>query len=403
MRIALIGYNSGVLAALDNFSPGGVVVVEEPDLWEGKKLAVKASAQRSVEAVQLARYQQDDHFLEVLDGLGPVDAVAPGLEYAVTAAARAAEALSLPGAGAGAAALLRDKLSLREATRAAGMSTPEFREVASAADVAAFGSGRPCVVKPANRQASLGVVLLDADDDAEAAWREATEADEGVQVANRPMRWRYLAEERLYGPEYSTECLVGEGRLLFLNVTEKRTLAGNRPVEVGHVVGEADDGTWRHHAEQLVAAVGFGTGILHAEWVLTTEGPVLIECAGRPPGDRIVDLIDLAYDINLTAAWMQVMAGARPDVPVTPRQSAAIRFVATAGEGGVLDEVSGTEEARSCPGVVRVDVLRQPGDPVGPLRSSWDRVASVIAVGDTPGEAERRAEGGAARLHICLR
>ena len=404
MRLLLIGYNDGVLAALDRVQPAiSVVVLEEEDLWESKGLATKASRHPCLADVVFGRYQQDDQFLDVVMGLDGIDAVAPGLEYAVTAAARAADLLALPGAGRAAAQVLRDKIALRQVTSGAGMPSPAFREIGSAADIADFARGRPCVVKPANRQASLGVVLLDAGADVAAAWRECSQADEGNQVAKRPMTWRYLVEDRLYGPEFSTECLVADGRVVFVNVTAKRIAAGPHPVELGHVVpaSAADRGdlaSWRQAAEQLVRAVGFHTGILHAEWVRAEDKIFLIECAGRPPGDKILDLIDLAYGTNLTELWVWMLAGREIRPPVDPAGAAAIRFVTA--EPGLIDTIEGVASAQNEPGVRRVDLLRRPGDRLSDLRSSWDRVGSVIAIGGTPEEAEERARTAAGRVQV---
>ncbi|MFI9383080.1 ATP-grasp domain-containing protein [Kutzneria sp. NPDC052558] len=402
-RLLLIGYNDGVLAALNGVSPAvEVVVLEERDLWEAKGLAAKAAKHSCLAEVVFGRYQQDEQFLDVVAGVSDVDAVAPGLEYAVVAAAQAAEQLGLPGAGVKAATVLRDKLLLRETTTAAGMPGPAFREVSSAADIAAFAGSRPCVVKPAGRQASLGVVLLDAGADVEAAWRECAGADEGNQLAKRPMHWRYLVEDRLVGPEFSTECLVSGGEVVFLNVTAKRTAPGPRPVEVGHVV-PGDDGDlapWADAVAQLVAAVGFDSGILHAEWVRTESGPVLIECAGRPPGDKIMDLIDLAYETNLTEHWLRLLAGVVIAPPAKATGGAAIRFLA--GGPGVIEGVEGVDAAGARPGVRRVDVLRKAGDRIADLRSSWDRVGSVIAVGDTAEQAEHRAVEAARTVVVRL-
>ncbi len=403
-HVLLIGYNDGVLAALDRVHPDfEVIVLEEPDLWENKKLAEKAAGHPCLRDVRFGRYQQDDHFLKVVADLHGIDAVAPGLEYAVTAAAQAAQALGLPGAGTAAAAVLRDKLLLRQATAAAGMPGPAFQEITSAADIAAFAGGRPCVVKPAGRQASLGVLLLDEGADQVAAWQECCQADERNQLAQRPMTWRYLAEDRMYGPEFSTECLVAAGQVVFLNLTAKRTAPGRSPVELGHVVpaSDADGGSpqpWRQAVQQLVAAVGFGTGILHAEWVRTADGIRLIECAGRPPGDRIMDLIDLAYDVNLTERWIRLLADGKVSVPAESLSAASVRFITTAP--GTISAIDGVDTARQAPGVHRVDLVRKPGDHIHDLRSSWDRVGSVIAVGATAEQAEERARSAAAQVLV---
>ncbi|MBY8847388.1 ATP-grasp domain-containing protein, partial [Saccharothrix sp. MB29] len=257
------------------------------------------------------------------------------------------------------------------------------------------------VVMPAGRLASRGVRLLAAGGEVGAAWAATTTADEGNQIANRPMSWRYLVEERLRGPEFSTECLVAGGRVVFLNVTAKRTSAGPAPVELGHVVPAEPPAEWRGPVDDLVRAVGFDTGILHAEWVRTADGPRLVECAGRPPGDKIVDLIDLAYRTNLTRHWVDALAGRPVDPPATASRAAAIAFV-TADPGTVL-AVDGVEDASALPGVERVDVLRKAGDTLADLRSSWDRVGSAIAVGDTPAEADARARAAVAAVRVEVR
>jgi biotin carboxylase len=401
MRLLLIGYNDSALTSLDTVLPkGSVTVLEEPDVWAGRGLAAKAARHACLGTVEFETYQQDDGYLRALKLIGTIDAVAPGLEYAVEAAAGSAEALGLPGAGVAAAATLRSKLRLREAMANAGMNCPRFTQVHGPKDIEAFADGAACVVKPAERQASLGVVLLDPGDDAEAAWAECTGAAEGARLADRPMRWNYLVEERMVGPEVSTEVLVADGAIRFLNVTAKETLPGRHPVEVGHSV-PGDDATRNQLAaavEQLVAAVGFQTGILHAEWILQHGEPYLVECAGRPPGDHILDLIEIAYDTNITAAWISVLAGEQVELPQAATSAAAVRFVM--GSSGELAHVDGVGVAQRCIGVHAVEQILAPGDVIDGSGSSWDRVACVIARGDNPGSARHHALLAASRIHV---
>jgi biotin carboxylase len=406
MHLLLIGYNDTALAALDDCRPpGSVTLIEEKDLWDAKNLEPRAAKHACLGTVLFGRYQQDDQFLEAVRTAGPFDAVVAGLEYAVVAAAQAAELLGLAGAGTDAAMILRDKLRLREVTSAAGMTGPAFREIHGAADIAAFARGGACVVKPAGRQASLGVLLLEAGADVEQAWQDCSQADEGVQLAKRPMDWRYLVEERMYGPEFSTEALVRDGAVTFCNLTRKYTLPGPSPVETGHTVAGQADPVWEREVQRLVDAIGYGSGILHAEWVLTDAGPQLIECAGRPPGDRIMDLIDLVYATNIHDRWIGMLLGeesGQHQGELTPRCAAAVRFLT--GEGpGTIEHIQGAELARSLPGVERVDISRSPGDVVRDVRSSWDRLGLVIATGATATEAEAEADRAASALTISIR
>lgn len=351
--LLLVGYNNGVLTALDRTRPvGSVLVLEEPDLWKAKGLEAKSRAHPCFAGVLFGRYQQDEQYLDAAAAHpGELSAVAPGLEYAVVAAARLAETRGLPGAGPRAAQILRDKFLLRTATKSAGMPGPDFRRISSADELAEFGENRPYVLKPTSRQASVGVIRVPAGADARRAWTDSTSASEGNQVANRDLRWDYMAEGYLEGPEFSTECLVNDGQLIFCNVTAKTVLEGDHPVEIGHAVpGCAQDELpmWRSSVQSLIEAIDFKTGMLHAEWIITATGPCLVECAGRPPGDRITDLIDLAYGDCLLSAWAQLLSGESTPYPESPSRAAAIGFL---GELRREPAKSALAAARALPGI----------------------------------------------------
>lgn len=410
LPVWMVGFNSGIAEALGPLlEPGSIDLLEERALWDAKGLAEKLPRYEAMGEARFAAYQQHRGFLATARDLGrerlPA-AVLAGLEYAAPAAAEIAELLGVRGAGVEAARTLCDKLLLRERTEAAGMRVPRWRQVCRAEDVRQFAGevgAAGIVLKPAQRQASLGVLLLSPDDDIEAAWSECVGADEPKQLADRDLCWRYLVEERLYGEEFSSECVVEEGRIRFLNVTRKRTLPGRHPVELGHTVPGAEAGPgspWWSATDELASAVGFSTGILHAEWILTDDGPVLIECAGRPPGDRILELVDLAYGMNTLWYLVRTLAGQPVEEPPSPSRFAAIEFL-VAGPG-CIRAVRGTDEARNLDGVQRVDLMKQPGDRVTGTASSWDRVASALAVGETAEQAQGRAAAALAAIDVDL-
>ncbi len=411
-QLVMIGFFPAFIRSLERLlPPRSLTVVEDPGIYGKKPIAAMEGSFRCLNEVRLAAYQQSDEAVEEVLRVHRehgVTGVLPGLEYAVTAAAQAAAALGLPGLGIDAARTLRDKILLRETTSAAGMAAPAFQELRSAADLTAFLACEPrreTVVKPANRQASLGVRFLSpgtSPDEVEAAWRATTGADEGTQIADRPMTWRYLAEERLMGSEISVEALVSDGRLLFLNITDKTTADGPHPVELGHVLPAAlppaTNAALREGMTALVDAVGIGSGILSAEWILTDDGPVLVECAGRCPGDSLMELIALAWGGDFHHHLSDVLRGEVPDLPVTARQCAAIRFLHA--PPGTVTAIEGVEEARVLPGVQEIAVTTAPGHTVKGLHSSWDRLGHVIAVGATPTEALATAEKAAAHVRI---
>ncbi|MEU6671564.1 ATP-grasp domain-containing protein [Streptomyces sp. NPDC046727] len=410
-HILMIGFSAVFLRGIDGkVPPASITVLEEPDIIRGGDLARKAEALGCVAALVPATYHQGGDHVAVAEDLHarvPVTAVVPGLEYGVVAAAAIAERLGLPGASPRAAATLRDKSALREVTAAAGVRNPRWREIRSAADIVEFAGAGPVVVKPADRQGSVGVQLLDAVDPdiARQAWQAVVGADEPGKIPDRPMRWRYLAEERLTGAEFSAEALVSGGSVVFLNITEKFVIPGRHPVEAGHLLpaalGDDEQAEFDKGMRMLVAATGFDTGILHAEWMRTEQGLTLIECAGRCPGDRITDLIDQAYGTSLRNCLIDLLSGRPAQLPGPAGETVTIQFLAA--EPGVVEDVHGVEEARALPGVGAVHVSAGPGDTARAWSSSWDRSGFVVASGAGRAEALGRAEAARAAIRIETR
>ncbi|MDQ3405092.1 MAG: ATP-grasp domain-containing protein, partial [Actinomycetota bacterium] len=373
-QVLFIGYNAAYLRAIDGKVPtGSVVVIEEPDIIRKRELANASTRFDCLDRIVAGSYQQSADVLDIAVGLNatrPVLAVVPGLEYAVPATAAVAAKLGLPGATEPAAQALRDKVRLREVAGAGGVRNPRWREVFGPDDILDFAGDGPVVVKPANRQASVGVQLLDSVDrtSAEQAWARTSGASEYEQVPDRDLAWRFLAEERLRGPEYSIEALVRDGEIVFENVTAKSLIPGPYPVELGHLLPAPLDpptqAAFGTALRALVAAIGFQTGILHAEWILDEDGPVLVECAGRCPGDYLIDLVDLAYDTRIRLTLIDLLAGRPVTLPQAARQASAIRFLAA--EPGTVTEIAGLDAAGELPGVHALEVDVEVGGDVRP-------------------------------------
>ena len=396
VKILMVGFNSDVLQAIDRM-PGrkSVTVIEEPHLWQ--HLGYEAAARRAAcyESVLLTRYQQSDDYTRHVDALGAVDVILAGREYAVEAAARLATRLGLPGMGLQAAASMRDKLVLRDVAERAGIPGPAFREVMGPNDVHDFVREHgPCVLKPSNRHANLGVVKVANAMEVAQAWSVATKADEGAHLAQRPMSWRYLVETELTGTEYSTEALISDGEVVFLNITRKCVAAGRFPIEIGHDVPGADPEEiprFERSVEQLVDATAFETGIVHAEWIDTPDGLCLVESAARLPSGRIPDLIELAYGFNLEGALVHLLNGADSSAISTPQRSASVGFLMLDAEG-VVTSITGMDSVIAHPQVAASTMLLHVGKKVAYSRSSWDRVGYVTVHAPSRREARELAD-----------
>jgi biotin carboxylase len=409
--VILVGF---VLAALERlaFRPeGSVVFVEEPDIVRKRDVHAKVAGSTLVrEVVEWEHHLPGaaDELFNARPDLEPV-AVLPLVEYATPFAARLAERYGLPGARYGAVQLLRDKSLLRRVSTAAGIANPASERADSPDDVRDFMRRHPgrVVLKPANRQASVGTMVLGDPAEVDEAWQWCVVHEEGVFVPDRRLPLVMLVEQFVDGHEYSVEMLVRDGAPLFHSVTDKLLYPGPLPIEQGHVVPADVPGELAQRlfaeTERLLAAVGFHTGVVHCEWIVSGDVPYVVECAGRFAGDGILELVEQAYGFDLVRSYLTVMAGEPLPAPL-PRQAvraAAVRFLAV--EPGLVEAVEGLDEACAMPGVVACDVSVHPGDRTPQLRSSWDRVGHVQARASSPAEAALVAERALARVAVKVR
>ena len=410
--VILVGFVGAALLGFRPFQPDqSLIFVEEPDVIRKRQVHDKvkdAPLVRDVISWEFHLPGKADEFYNAYRDLDPA-AVIPLSEYSTPFAARLAERYGLPGAGLGAATILRDKALLRQVSRAAGIANPESVRVHSAADVAAFlrSAPGPIVLKPANRQASVGTQVISDPAEVEAAWANCTAQDEGVFVPDRQMELRMLVERYIDGAEYSVEMLLRDGVPLFSNVTDKQLFDGPRPVERGHVV-PADispelTAQLSEQTHQMLDGLGFRDGIVHCEWIVSHGVPYLVECAGRMAGDGIIELIEQAYAVDLKRAYVAVMKGEPlpAALPQVASSAAAARFLTI--EAGVVVDVRGVDAASRAEGVQMCDVAVAPGDSFAGLRSSWDRVADLVVAADTPADALRLAEAAAELIEIDVR
>lgn len=385
--ILLVGYSMAWQQVIGTYRAGDAVTfVEEPDVV--RKRDVHASLATADPACELVEWEYQrpgaaDRFHLAHRDLRPV-AIVPVLEYAVPFAARLAERYGVPGAGACAAELLCDKHLLRQVAAEAGIPNPRSQAVDGPDDVFEFmrEHGGPVVLKPANRQASVGTRVLRELGEVKAAWQECVSQDEGIFVPDRPRPLRMLVEQFVEGDEFSVELIVRDGESLFCNVTGKLLFPGTRPVEQAHTVPAsippALTALLCEETLRVLDATGFCTGFVHCEWIVSGGVPHLVECAGRMPGDSIVPLIMRAWQADVVEWFLTVMRGdALEQIPPTQAPGGSAAWFLHVPPGEVVD-VRGLEQARAMEGVTSAEVSVQPGDRTFELRSSWDRVGHVL-------------------------
>jgi len=313
----------------------------------------------------------------------PPDGVVAFGEQHVLPAALVADELGLPGPGLRAALISRNKFLQRETWSRAGLRQPGYRLASDAAVAGAWAADRyPVVAKPLDQSGSRGVRIV-ADEAELRAWVDA-------ESGGGP----FLCEQLVSGPEYSCEVLVHDGEPVFTNVTAKLTAPPPYFVEVGHRVPArcgtetVNAITWT--AAAATAAIGMQDGITHVEMRVMGERPHLMEVAVRTPGDFIMDIIGLATGVDLFQSLVAISLGRAPQIAPTERGAACVWYPAP--PAGSVAPVKALLAAADLPGVVLVHLMARPGSLVPPLRSSLDRVGSVVVQADDDDELDDRLD-----------
>jgi biotin carboxylase len=335
-------------------------------------------------------------------------AVVSLVEQGLEPAGQISDVLGLGGTSYEVAHRFRDKLGMRWWLREMGFETVAAEQVGSAEELRRFGArhGYPFVLKPVDGTASRGVTRIDDPAEIEEIWRRAVDLrgrDDLAMAQFYPVD-RFMAEEFIDGREYSVESFSFDGRHVVVSVTDKFT---DGTVEVGHaepaVLTVAEEAALVDHVVRFLEVMGLRDGVGHTEVKLSSRGPRIIEGHDRVSGDRVMDLVEAVYGLDLeqyAVGWPFRRVARLPDRPV-PRGAAATRFLTAAA--GVVTAIEGTNDVRACPGLLDLDLAVKVGDAVVEVADSFDRPGQVLVAADSTVAAVALATSLADRVRIITR
>ena len=174
--------------------------------------------------------------------------------------------------------------------------------------------------------------------------------------------------------------------------------------EIGHLV-DATDPLWddpklRQVLVETHRALGLTDAMTHTEFKLTPAGPKVIEVNARLGGDLIpyLGMQVTGIDPGLVAA--AVACGQRPELTVTRRRVAAVRFFYVSEEDTTIARVE-FDPAALAPGTETV-VIARPGAVVSPppKGTAWGRIAAASVVADTPQQCQAALAAAEAALRV---
>ncbi|MGA7987293.1 MAG: ATP-grasp domain-containing protein [Candidatus Dormiibacterota bacterium] len=310
-----------------------------------------------------------------------IDALESTIEAHTMAAAHAREACGIPGTSVRTAYLCRDKPSMKEVLREAGIATAQSTGASSAAEVRAFAArvGYPIILKPRAAAGASGTSRVDSDAELERALAELG-ASGAADIA---------VEEFVEGHEgfYDTISINGRPSYDFISHYYPNVLEAMRErwispqfISTNQVDTNPDYEQVRDLGLRAIEALGIGTSATHMEWFFGPKGLRFSEIGCRPPGVRAWDLYAAGNDVDIYREWANAIVHGAVDRPLSRRRAAGI-VALRPDRDGTITHYDGLEEVQRQFGEWILDThvpgSGTPTQPVeaGYMANAWIRMA----------------------------
>jgi carbamoylphosphate synthase large subunit len=301
-----------------------------------------------------------------------VDRLEASIEAHVMCAARVRERCGIPGTSVKTTYLCRDKPSMKDALRAAGVPCAQSIGSSSEDEIRAFAAkvGFPLVIKPRDAAGASGTARVD-----DAAQLEQQLAAFGVAKGRS-----VAVEEFIEGHEGFYDTLTIGGRVVhefvchyYPNVLEAMRARWISPQFVATNRVDAAEGydELKAMGRKVITALGIETSATHMEWFAGPKGLKFSEIGCRPPGVRAWDLYAAGNDFDIYREWAMCVVHGRPGQSLSRRAAAGVIALRPDRDGQIRGyEGVGEIERRFGPFIMDAH-FPPPGTPTQPVDAGY--------------------------------
>ncbi len=301
-----------------------------------------------------------------------VDRLEATIEAHIMTTAQVREACQIPGTSVHTAWLCRDKPSMKQALREAGVPTAASTAADSAAEVRDFAEqvGYPLILKPRSGAGAADTTRVD----------DPAGIDHALAVFGAQGVGSIAVEEFIEGHEgfYDTLTVDGQVALDFAshyypNVLEAMRTRWISPqfISTNRIDSAAEYDELREMGRRVIAALGIGTSATHMEWFFGPKGLKFSEIGCRPPGVGAWDLYSAGNDIDIFREWANAILYGSTNT--APSRRFASGMVAVRPEtDGQISGYSGVDALQQEFGEWVIDAhLPSPGTPTQPVAAGY--------------------------------
>lgn len=349
-----------------------------------EEYAPYAQAEQPPGVIDVVDFRGD--FDDVLSHLSAYDVahVLAGLESGVGVADHLAHRLELPtGNGIGITEAKRHKGLMVDVLRAAEIRHARSERVASPGEATVFagrGSGYPIVLKPLQGAGTLGVHVVHSDEDVHSYFTKNVGSTDMWGNVNET----FLAQEFLEGEEYMVDTISAAGHHRVAEVwrADKRVVDGSRIYDLSALLPPSDPvyPVLTDYVVAVLDAFAISWGPVHAEVMITRNGPVLIELGARLHGGIAPAITLPVYGSNLVLLTAAAYTApdhflAATEQPL-PHRATLAQTALHCPRDGMLERELDLTEIRQLPSYHSVRLRAA----VGPVRKTRDLLSSFGSV-----------------------
>lgn len=265
-----------------------------------------------------------------------IDRLEATVEAHIMPTAEVREACHIPGTSRRTAWLCRDKPSMKEALRNAGVPTAASTAVDSAEEVRTFAAqiGYPLIMKPRAGAGAAGTTRVDSDTELAAALEVfAAEGADSIAV-----------EEFVEGHEAFYDTLSIDGAPAhdfvshyFPNVLEAMRTRWISPqfISTNRVDAVGDYDQLKEMGLRVNEVLGIGTSATHMEWFFGSKGLRFSEIGCRPSGVGSWDLYAAGNEMDLYREWAHAIVHGEPSQQATRTFAAGMIALRPEADGAI--------------------------------------------------------------------
>lgn len=322
-------------------------------------------------------------------------------DVAVPTVAYICDQLGLPGALPAVAETMATKNRFRAFLMDSGLTCPAFmssdRYEAIADELHRLRP--PIIFKPVDTSGSRGITRLDRIDNpsCKTAFLKAQGYSRSKTVC---------VEEFVAGTEVGGDAILVNSRVAFIAITHKHL---NGFVVTGHSlptnITQPDQVRVVQHIEAICNALGYRSGPLNFDAIVTADSVTMLEMSARNGGNGIPAVIERATGVDVEQAAIHLALGEVPGLPDHAGiKHGAGSFVFGSPTGGRLERICTSSDLQcQVPEVFEVHYAKQPGDHIEPFEHNGNLIGFALFDCQDAADYERVTEKISETLDLAIR